>query len=488
MAAVARKRFLLAALFLSSLVQAADYTVMPLPATKQAKVIVQLASGELSTEFRMPAWAPGDYEIFNYGRMISDVRFYLGRQQVSSGRAGDPNLWVIDGGADRVEYLVSESRGNFSPNLRVTAVETFVSGPGVLGWFKDQADQVHTLSIVHEEGMKVAIALPHTQTSPKVDVFRAKNYDVLIDSPFAVSRNLRTKDFTVGGRRHTVAAFNQPEAADLDAFASVCAKAAEGALALFGELPYESYTFLFDFGGPGGGLEHADCTRIGLGTRATAQQSSGIIFHEYFHAFNVKRIRSKPLGPFDYSKPAITGAIWWLEGVTDYYSDVLQVRTEVMSRDQFLRSMAGAFNGFHNDDAYLRVSADESSRRVWDSRGSFGFGGVSYYTKGSLVGMALDLAIRGESGGEKSLDDVIRDLFQETKGKDGFSETRIRELCIKHGGDNLGPIYDECVMKPLRIPIEPILAKAGLSLANGAITSTGGSQIGATWPMAAKKN
>lgn len=469
--------------------RAADYTVMALPATKQAKVTIKLAPGEASSEFRMPAWAPGDYEIFNYGKSISNVKFFVGNREVASSKGDDPNLWLIDGGAERVEYLANESRGNFSPNLRVTATEMFVSGPGVLGWFKDQADQNHTLSIVHEEGMKVAIALPHKSTAPKVDVYTAKNYDVLIDSPFAVSRALRTKEFQVGGKKHVVAAYNQPEALDLDAFATVCARVAEGALALFGELPYESYWFLFDAGGPGGGLEHLDSARMGIGARATAQQVSGLIYHEYFHAFNVKRIRSKPLGPFDYSKPAVTGAIWWLEGVTDYYADVLAVRTGLTTREQFLQNMSSAFNGFHRGTGYTRVSADESSRRVWESRFSQGYGGVSYYAKGHLVGMALDLAIRGGSKGTKSLDDVIRDLFQETKGKDGFSETRIRELCIKHGGESLGAIYDECVMKPVRIPIEGLLAGVGLAMVENqiALAPDSDNSIGKNWPFPAKK-
>ncbi len=493
MALVMRRFCLLSVVALASFVQAADYTIMALPGTKQAKVTVKLAPGEFSSEFRMPAWAPGDYEIFNYGRSITSVRFFVGNREVQASRTEDPNLWHIDGGADRVEYLASESRGNFSPNLRVTQVEMFVSGPGVFGWFKDQADQVQTLNIVHEEGMKVAIALQQKATSPKVDVYTAKNYDILIDSPFAVSRNLRTKDFQVAGKRHVVAAFNQPEGVDLDAFAAVCSRAAEGAFALFGELPYDSYWFLFDFGGGGGGLEHLDSTKIGLRVGSTAQQATGIIFHEYFHAFNVKRIRSKPLGPFDYSKPAVTGAIWWLEGVTDYYADVLATRTGVETRDVFLRSMAGSFNGFHRGTGFSRVSADESSRRVWESRGSFGFGGISYYDKGKLVGMALDLAIRGESGGTKSLDDVMRDLYNETKGKDGFSETRIRELCIKHGGEKLGAIYDECVMKPVRIPIEGLLAGVGLAMVEGAIapdpTVNGPhASIGRAWPMAIGKS
>jgi predicted metalloprotease with PDZ domain len=229
---------------------------------------------------------------------------------------------------------------------------------------------------------------------------------------------------------------------------------------------------------------------MGIGTRTTAEQAAGLIFHEYFHAFNVKRIRSKPLGPFDYTKPAVTGAIWWLEGVTDYYADVLAVRTGVQTRETFLRTAGGTFNSFHRGQGYTRASADESSRRVWETRGSQGYG-FSYYTKGWLIGMTLDLAIRSGSGNKKSLDDVIRDLYNETKGKDGFSETRIRELCIKHGGEKLGAIYDASVMQPVRIPIEGVLSDAGLALSESGIVPAASpaaeaAAVAKSWPLPVK--
>ncbi len=447
----------------------ADYVVEPVPELRMARVTLTVSSP--STEFRMPAWAPGDYEIFNYGNRLSEVKFFLRGQEVAGKKSTDPNAWIIEGGADKVEYLVNESRGNFSPNLRVTEAEMFVSGPGVLGWFVGHANEKHRLHLDPEPDQNIAIALPEDPnkpaTPPNRHTYLAPDYDVLIDSPFVVSRSLRTKDFVVAGKPHTVAAFNQSQFADLDAYAAICTKVIESSNSLFRELPYDRYVFLFDFGGPGGGLEHLNCTRIGLGSRTTAGQASGIIFHEYFHAFNVKRIRSEPLGPFDYTRPAMTGAIWWLEGVTDYYADVLAVRSGVDTRASFLQNMAGTFNGLHRGTAFTRVSADECSKRVWEVRGSQGYGGMSYYTKGKVVGLALDLAIRGHSGGKHSLDDVIRDLYNECKGPKGFSETRIRELCIKYGGDRLADIYDACVMQAVRVPIEPIQSVAGFVPGDG---------------------
>ena len=462
MLAVVRKPLLLAALALSSLAQAADYTVQPLPESHQAKVTVSVAAP--SKEFHMPAWAPGDYQIFDYGNQVTLLHFYKSGLEVTATKGTDPNLWTIEQGADTVEYLVAESRANFGPNLRVNEDEMFVNGPGVLGWFDGHTKEEQRLRLSQPTGCQIAVALPkatdalHLQDSA---LYLAKDYDHLIDSPFVVSKNLRVKDFLAEGQIHHVAAYNQSLNVDLDAYAQVAAKVVEQAKALFGELPYKEYWFLLDFGGPGGGLEHRDCAKIGLRPTATAQQSVGILFHEYFHCYNVKRIRAKPLGPFDYTKPAVTGALWWLEGVTDYYADVLAERAGIDSREEFLQQMSGSFNSIARNASSLRVSADECSRRVWETRGSNGFGGMSYYTKGKVVGFALDLAIRAQSKNAHSLDDVIRDLYQECKGPSGFEESRIRELCVKYGGSSLGGFYDACVMQPGRIAIEPVLAANG---------------------------
>ncbi len=119
-------------------------------------------------------------------------------------------------------------------------------------------------------------------------------------------------------------------------------------------------------------------------------------------------------------------------------------------------------------DARLRVSADEASRRVWESRGSFGFSGLSYYTKGHVLGIFLDLAIRTQTQGARSLDDVIRRLYNETKGsRPGFSETRIRELCVELGGPELGPLYDLAVLQPGDLPWGRVLPSAGLEWVDG---------------------
>lgn len=460
--------------------EAANYEVSFDFASSSAVVRVRLDSGT-ATDFHMPAWSPGDYQIVDYGKHVSDPKFTRLGTRVTSSHPS-VNHWRADEPADTVEYRVATQRsGIFSENFRMTRDEVFVHGPAMFGWFEGHQKEKQVLALIPYpgDGATVAIALPAEDKY----MFIAKDYDVLLDSPFAMGSQVRIAEFVVGGKKHQVAAFGpRSRGVALSGFVEIGQKVATQCLDLFGELPYEKYVFLYDFGGGGGGLEHLDSARMAMW--GDGEGAEEFIAHEFFHAFNVKRIRPKPLGPFDYTKQATTGALWWLEGVTDYYAEVINVRAGIKTRESALRSLSTELRAFNRDADRIRVSADESSRRVWESKGSSGYG-INYYTKGKIVGWVLDLAIRGESNGKKSLDDVVRALYNETKGdKPGFAENRIREICVEIGGADLGPIYDDCVMKPVEIPIAAILTKVGMKISDGIVSDdpSAHSSVGLSWP------
>ena len=496
----------------------AVYSVVPEPETASVRVTVALESG-VADRFRMPAWAPGDYRIVDFGQHLKDVAFFREGEPVEAVYGPDPNLWTVDGGADSVSYRVKGvPRGGFSENLRVKAEETFWNGPAVLGYFEGHKRESHTLNVrLVPEGARIECALLRIENedasvsslnTPRVEGvnrtrrvegvkdaavarFSAPDYDTLIDAPVVMGTTLRVHEFMVRNKPHAVVAFNRPQSVDLEAYAEVCADVVEQAFLLFGEFPYRRYLFLLDFGGPGGGLEHADCARMGFRPTTSARSASGLIAHEYFHAFNVKRIRPMALGPFDYARPAVTGALWWLEGVTEYYGEVSLHRAGRTTRADFLRSLSGSLQSLRRNSSRLRVSADEASRRVWETGGSSGFGGLSYYRKGKLIALCLDLAIRAESKGERSLDDVMAALFYECRGgKPGFAEGRIRELCVQFGGSALGPIYDRSVLETGDLPVEELLARLGLVWTGRGIqpdrsADPQAQRLGQQWPLAA---
>lgn len=442
----------------SALGSAATYTFRADAASNLATVKIELGSDRTSKRFSMPAWAPGDYAILNYGQYVRSITFRKGGTAVEGAPGDGPNEWRIPEGADTVEYTIAPSRGNFSPNLRIREREVFISGPGVFGWFEGADREPQTLWMMRpDDKWRVECSMRNGTAEPTRVELRARDYDELIDAPIAAGPDVRVHEFEVGGKPHKIVGYGQAAGVDLAAFAALSKGAPEQAIALFGELPYDQYLFMFDFGGPGGGLEHRDSARMGISPRQSPASARGLIYHEYVHTFNVKRIRAEKLGPFDYSKPAITGTLWWLEGVTDYYSEVFLHRAGHITRDDFMAQMQGALQQV-SVGAYLQVSADESSRRVWQTRGSFGYGGISYYTKGLAAGAVLDLAIRAHSGGKNSLDNVIRKLWDECKGdQPGYKDERIRELCIEFGGSGLASIYDAMIKKPGTPPMAEAL-------------------------------
>lgn len=468
----------------------ATYTVVPEPEAKALFVVLRLHKGT-ATRFWMPAWAPGDYRIVNFGQYVQVIRFEREGKSINFTKERDPNLWVASSPADSVIYrVIGTPKGPFSDNLRITQDEVFWNGPAVLGYLEGYKDEAHVLRVRRTpDTARAESSLEKTDDAdPNFFAFKAPSYDALIDAPFVMSPSLRVLEFNVRNKPHAIVAFNRAEGVKLQAYADLCAKIVEHTAQLFGELPYRRYLFFMDFGGPGGGLEHADSARVGIPPHTPPVLAASLLAHEFFHAFNVKRIRPKLLGPFDYQKPAITGTLWWFEGVTDYYAEVILYRAGIVTRNEFLSTLAQTIRSVERNPNRLRVSADESSRRVWEAHNSSGYG-ISYYEKGKLIGLCLDLALRAETKGTRSLDDVMRALYEECKnGKPGFEENRIRDLCVEMGGESMGLIYDQCVLIPGELPVRELLSRVGYaydgrSILPEANLSQAIQAIGNTWPL-----
>lgn len=483
---------LFAALFLAGPTPqfAATYTVKGDFEQLRLHVTVKLDAGTSASEFRMPAWAPGDYRIVNFGKGVRDIKFLHLESEVPHTRPG-VNVWTSAQKFDTVTYSVVDADAVFfSDFLRVTDQEFCFDGPAVLGYVVGHANEKHTLRIAKTLAGGVECALERVDSpDARFVVYTASDYDTLIDNPVIHSNRLRVLSFTVLGKPHKIIGFNQSARANLEAYRAICESIILAASRMFSGLPYPRYYFLMDFGGGGGGLEHLTSTRLGISPNAPAESYIGLISHEFFHVWNVKRIRPKVLGPFDYTKPAITGDLWWLEGVTEYYAKVIAYRSGLWDRSEFLRSVSASVRELSGVQARLRISADESSRRVWEANNSMGYGGLNYYLKGDVIGLCLDLAIRAESDGKHSLDDVVRALWQECRdGKPGYSESRIRELCVQFGGQELGSLYDECVMTPGEVPVGRYLSRLGLAWGSRGIESDPTAsesvrELGMRWPL-----
>jgi len=235
------------------------------------------------------------------------------------------------------------------------------------------------------------------------------------------------------------------------------------AIRLFGAAPYKDYTYIF-VGGRGGGLEHLNSTTIGVTTETLARSPRGartVSAHEFFHVWNVKRIRPVELGPFDYEQEVRTVNLWWSEGVTDYYADVILARAGLDRPADLAQRLVISIGNHRSNPARLLISPERSSWTVWDSPAVNNNQVISYYLQGELLGFLLDLAIRDSTDNAKSLDDVMRYLLDHYAGERGFTRDELVAAVRSATGRNFEEFWRLYVSGASEIPWDDYLRAAG---------------------------
>lgn len=443
------------------------------------KVKMELPKTERGAKLRIPNWAPGSYRLVDNFNSVKNLRAVDPQGKELSIKAEDTKLTKAYGdGADRktVENTVRTWSVEPAPTTIVTYELATVdnwesvhwSGPSTYLYEIDRIREECRLEVVPPKQWRVYCGLE--ETGPGTKIFTAPDYDVLADNPVTAG-NVAAYTYEERGVKHEIVlrsrAWEEIDKAQLE---KVCRFVTRSQTDFFGNTPYKKYVWHFnvtDNLDGAGGLEHLSSTQItlasGLGIRAVS-----VIAHEFFHLWNVKRIRSKPLGPFDYTKLPETGALWWLEGVTDYYAHYLLHVYGWVDRDQLYKDVVDNLNTVRRNPARMEVSPYDASFRVGEAsngRGNSGGYRVNYYSLGWVCGLVLDLEVRARTGGKNSLDDVTRALWEIcADDKPGFEEDEIRRQLIKFGGNDMAQVYDDLIMKPGEIPVETALAKAGLKL------------------------
>jgi predicted metalloprotease with PDZ domain len=349
---------------------------------------------------------------------------------------------------------------------------------------KDHLKDGSTVTVKPFSDWRIATGLP--PVSGAANTFHAPNYDILYDSPFEVSR-FQDITFPVEGKQHRIVVSGEGNY-DLKKLAVDVAKIVEEAYKIFGELPYENYTFITNLRG-GGGLEHLNSTalqfdKFGYKPDSRYKDFLGLVSHEYFHAFNVKRLRPDALGPFDYESENYTKLLWFAEGGTEYYSTLLLRRAGLITEKEFLSGKASGIKALQERPGRFETSLEEASFDAWikyyrQDENSVN-NQISYYDKGEIVAMMLDIAIRSASGGAKSLDDVMRTLYNDhfKKGKN-YTPQDLQKAAEQAAGRSLDDFFSKYVRGESDIDYNSIFAGIGLQL-----KETGGtrsrSYIGAT--------
>ena len=278
----------------------------------------------------------------------------------------------------------------------------------------------------------------------------APDYDTLVDSPILLG-NPAVYEFTVDGKPHYLV--NEGEAGVFDGATAAkdLQKMVEAQRAFWGSLPYDKYLFLNVITEAGGGLEHKSSTVLMTSRWTTRSRGAYVAWlelasHEFFHAWNVKRLRPVELGPFDYENEVHTRSLWMAEGVTDYYGDLMVRRAGLNSREEYLDSLSSKLEELQTTPGRAVQPAETASFDAWikyyrpDENSANT--SVSYYTKGAVLAFLLDGKIRKATNGRKNLDDAMRLAYQRFSGVKGYTPDELRSVMEEVAGASLRTFWD----------------------------------------------
>ncbi len=400
-------------------------------------------------ELQMAVWTPGSYLIREYARNVQDLAVTSGRAALPVSKI-DKHTWRVELNGQR-RITVSYKVYAYEVSVRTSYVD------GDMAMLNGASIFIYPVGLENQENL-VVINMPRgwqqatssmTHVGGRSPVFRAANFDQLVDSPIMLGRH-QVIDFEVGGIGHRYAISGEGNF-DRQKLVADTQLIIESIHDIYGSVPYADYTIFLQLRGDArGGLEHLNSTHIiyrrGHFEAENYQSYLSLLAHEVFHTYNVKRIRPQPLGPFDYGQENYTTLLWVAEGLTSYYDKVLLRRTNLLSPDEFIEAMADRIHGLEARPGRLHQSLQEASFDAWikyyrrnaNSPNST----ISYYSKGSLVGMLLDLAIRSSSAGQKSLDDVFKILWQGFNDTgNGYTDEEFRAICESVAGRPLDAEY-----------------------------------------------
>ncbi len=422
--------------------------------------------------FEIPFWAPGAYRPLTSGvlggkpafecmgefRAVSEAGVALPLE-----RAGERRIKVRRNGAASVRFSYVNNEPGGTPNNRsfLAAASGLIDGPRSWAFLHGALDQPAMVRFTLPPEWQVACGL---ESTPDPFVFHADDYDRLADCPVAIGR-MECRTQLVRGVPHRIAAVTGggESGTDWPALEDAIRRIVECSVDIFGDIPYPHYTFIYTRGG--GGLEHLSSTTIGTANpaRITVAGVRGVTAHEYFHTFNVKRMRPFVLGPFDYSQPVPVDDLWICEGLTSYYANMLLWRGGLVGDSEFCSMYRSAIGGFESNPSHLEVSPQVSSRGVWT-----GDGRISYYLQGEVLGLALDLLIRDSSNNKASLDTAMRQMYRtyggmyrHGKADAGFASADFPRVIRESTGVNVDPFFAAHIRRAEPVDWTRYLAAAG---------------------------
>jgi predicted metalloprotease with PDZ domain len=444
------------------------YTVsLVLSAQHLAQVQIILSDGAAKRELQLPVWN-ALYQVRDFAQYVNWVH--------AKDRAGKPltvhdvnkSLWEIDGAESGaiVDYQIYvDSPGPFGAQFN--SHHAFFNLAQILMYPVDARNAaMHVRFNQVPEGWHLATPLPVVG-----EELSAANYDRLVDSPVELG-NFAESDFDESGAHFRVIVDADPSDYDMQKIVAALHRIVSAATTWMNDRPFDSYMFLYHFprGPGGGGMEHAYSTAIEINAEVVRQGLSAltsVTAHEFFHLWNVKRIRPQTLAPPDYTKENYTRALWFSEGVTSTAEGIVQLRAGLLDEKEYLSRLGEEMTELERRPAHLTQSAEDSSLDAWLEGNSYyrrPERSISYYNKGELLGIMLDLAVRDASHGRASLREVLL-WMNDHFAKQGlyFDDSNgVRQAAEAVSHSDLAPFFAKYVAGTDEIPWNDFLRSVGL--------------------------
>ncbi|MGB3651548.1 MAG: M61 family metallopeptidase [Rivularia sp. (in: cyanobacteria)] len=450
-----------------------DYQVaMPNPQNHLFEVTLHLKDySSSSLDLKMPVWTPGSYLVREYAKQLQDFSAWSDGKALTWRKIGK-NHWVVD----------TEGVSEVTVNYRIFANELTVRTnhlDATHGYFNGAA-LFFRIPEFDKQPIRVSIQTPRPQwqvttalAAVEENTFVAKDFDTLVDSPFEIGTH-ELYDFEVMGKPHQLAIWGKGNV-KVEPLIEDIKKIIEVEAQMFGGLPYERYLFLLHLSAQSfGGLEHKDsCSliyrRFGFSDREKYERFMQLVAHEFFHLWNVKRIRPKELEVFDYDQENYTPSLWFCEGTTSYYDLLIPLRAGIYDVRSYLNNLSKEITRYETTPGRKVQPVSESSFDAWiklyrqdaNSPNSQ----ISYYLKGEMITLLLDLLIRDRHNNQRSLDDVMLKLWQQF-GKDeiGYTAEELKQVIESVAGTDLTDFFQRYIHGREDLPFNEYLQPFGFKL------------------------
>ncbi|MBY0495888.1 MAG: PDZ domain-containing protein [Cyanobacteria bacterium] len=423
------------------------YTLrFPAPHTHYVEVEAAIpTAGRAEIEVYMATWTPGSYLIREYERHVEAVTASAGTRAVNVVKSTKNRWKITTGGAPNVtlRYKVY-SREMTVRNNWVESAFAMLNGAPTFITLVERAARPHEVRVELPAAWKrVETALE--PVSGSTNTFRAPDFDTIVDSPIIIG-NPVTREFTVDGKKHTVVFEGDASLIDADRVAADVQKIVMAAKGVMGSLPYPHYHFMTMVTESSGALEHKNSylgmtNRFATRTRNAYLGFLGTLSHEYFHNWNVKRLRPVELGPFDYENENYVKTLWVAEGFTDYYADILNKRAGIETKDEYLNALSNQIEQVQTIPGRLVTPVNMASFDTWikQYRPDENLANISinYYPKGAVIAFLLDAKIRKATNGARSLDTGMQWAMQRYAGDKGYTPDQFYAVMSEAAGTDL---------------------------------------------------